>query len=84
MKLRRFASSTQELYIFAVEGLAKYYNRSPDRILKRDPLLFLAIEGGKYEKDKDSCVHIYSNVCFGGMCSGSDSKKPGCNLGPGK
>lgn len=34
MKLRRFAPSTQEAYVSAVAGLAKYYNQSPDRLDK--------------------------------------------------
>jgi integrase/recombinase XerD len=34
MKLRRFAPSTQELYVSAVADLAKYYNQSPDLIDK--------------------------------------------------
>ena len=36
MKLRRFSSSTQQLYIHAVEGLAKYYSRSPDSISEEE------------------------------------------------
>lgn len=34
MKLRRFALSTQEAYVSAVAGLAKYYNQSPDLLDK--------------------------------------------------
>ena len=34
MKLRRFAPNTQEAYVSAVAGLAKYYNQSPDLIDK--------------------------------------------------
>lgn len=36
MKLRRFSPSTQELYIYAVEDLARYYNRSPDCISEEE------------------------------------------------
>jgi site-specific recombinase XerD len=32
MKLRGFAPNTQEAYVAAVAGLAKYYNRSPDKL----------------------------------------------------
>ncbi len=32
MKLRRFSPKTQEAYVDAVSGLARYYDRSPDRI----------------------------------------------------
>jgi len=45
MKLRGFSESTQECYVNAVAGLAKYYNQSPDRIGKeqvQDYLLHLA------------------------------------------
>ena len=34
MKLRRFAPNTQEAYVSAVAGLAKYYKQSPDLIEK--------------------------------------------------
>jgi len=34
MKLRRFAPSTQEAYVSAVAGLAKYHNQSPDLLDK--------------------------------------------------
>jgi integrase/recombinase XerD len=34
MKLRRFAQKTQEAYVSAVAGLAKYYNQSPDLLDK--------------------------------------------------
>ncbi|MCP3925919.1 MAG: tyrosine-type recombinase/integrase [Desulfobacterales bacterium] len=36
MKLRRFSSGTQRLYVHAVEDLAKYYNRSPDLISEEE------------------------------------------------
>ncbi|MGA1841452.1 MAG: phage integrase N-terminal SAM-like domain-containing protein [bacterium] len=32
MKLRRFAPNTQEAYVSAVEGLARFYNQPPDRL----------------------------------------------------
>lgn len=44
MKLRRFSDDTQKLYLYAVEDLAKYYNRSPDQINEEEVyeyLLFL-------------------------------------------
>lgn len=34
MKLRRFAQKTQDAYVSAVAGLAKYYNQSPDLLDK--------------------------------------------------
>ncbi len=48
MQLRSFASSTQEVYLRAVEGLVRYHGRSPDRISceeVHDYLLFLMNEG---------------------------------------
>jgi len=36
MKLRRFAIDTQKLYVYAVEDLAKYYNRSPELISEEE------------------------------------------------
>src|ERR1700690_3880174 len=34
MKLRRFAPNTQEAYVSAVAGLAKFYKQSPDLLDK--------------------------------------------------
>ena len=36
MKFRRFSPKTIKLYVYAVEDLAKYYNRSPDRISEEE------------------------------------------------
>ncbi len=36
MKLRRFSTDPQRLYVHAVEDLAKYYNRSPDLISEEE------------------------------------------------
>jgi len=47
MTLRRFATKTQEAYIAAVTGLARYYNQSPEKIDKQmiqDYLLHLMQE----------------------------------------
>lgn len=47
MALRRFAPSTQEAYIAAVAGLARYYKQSPEKIDKQmiqDYLLYLMQE----------------------------------------
>ena len=43
MQLREFSPKTQEAYIAAVSGLAKYCNKSPDKIVQ-DPT---ALKGGK-------------------------------------
>ena len=36
MKFRRFSPKTIKSYVYAVEDLAKYYNRSPDRISEEE------------------------------------------------
>ena len=47
MTIRRFATKTQEAYVAAVAGLARYYKRSPEKIDKQmiqDYLLYLMEE----------------------------------------
>lgn len=47
MTVRRFSPKTQQAYLSAVAGLAKYYNQSPDQIdptLIQDYLLHLTVE----------------------------------------
>ncbi|WDP90989.1 MAG: phage integrase N-terminal SAM-like domain-containing protein [Desulfobacter sp.] len=41
IKLRRFSSATQKLYLHAVEDLAKYYHRSPDSISEGEVYQYL-------------------------------------------
>ena len=41
MKLRRFSPDTIKLYVYAVQGLAKYYNRSPDSICEEEVHVYL-------------------------------------------
>jgi integrase/recombinase XerD len=36
MKLRRFSASTQQAYVDAVAGLAKFFNQSPDTLNKEN------------------------------------------------
>lgn len=36
MQLRRLAEKTQKSYVYAVERLAKYYNKSPDQVSKEE------------------------------------------------
>ena len=36
MKLRRLAPKTQDAYVDAVAGLARYYNQSPDLLGKEE------------------------------------------------
>jgi len=47
MQLRNFSLSTQQGYLFAIKGLAKYYHRSPDEITPeeiKDYILHLLTE----------------------------------------
>ena len=47
MQLRRFSENTQETYLKAITGLAKYHNKSPDNIdveQIKEYILFLANE----------------------------------------
>ena len=41
MKLRRFSASTQQAYVDAVAGLAKFFNQSPDRLNKENVQAYL-------------------------------------------
>lgn len=41
MKLRRFSPDTIKLYVYAVQDLAKYYNRSPDSICEEEVHVYL-------------------------------------------
>jgi hypothetical protein len=36
MQLREFSPKTQEAYVAAVSGLAKYCNKSPDKIVQEE------------------------------------------------
>ena len=36
MQLRRFSPDTQKLYVYAVEDLARFFNRSPDRLSEQE------------------------------------------------
>ena len=41
MRLRRFSVKTQQAYVQAVAGLARYFNQSPDRLDKEDVRAYL-------------------------------------------
>lgn len=66
MKLRRFAVGTQKLYVYAVEDLAKYYNRSPDLISEEEAhgyLLYLQ-EERKLEWGSCNCMAAGLNFFY--------------------
>lgn len=64
MTLRRFSPKTQEAYIAAVAGLAKYYQQSPEKIKKqmiKDYLLYLM---QKRKLAWSSCNVVVSGLIF--------------------
>ena len=66
MKLRRFAIGTQKLYVYAVEDLSKYYNRSPDLISEEEAhgyLLYLQ-EERKLEWGSCNCMAAGLNFFY--------------------
>jgi len=46
MVLRGFAANTQRAYLHAVSQLARHYDRSPDRISKRERAAGVGDQGG--------------------------------------
>ena len=49
MQLHRLASTTQDCYLRSVKGLAKYFNKSPDKISEeelKEYILYLINERG--------------------------------------
>ncbi len=62
MKLRRFSPSTQDLYIYAVEDLAKYYKRSPDRISEEEVYGYLL-----YLQEEKKLAWSSCNTMAGGL-----------------
>lgn len=62
MKLRRFADSTQELYVSAVADLAKHYNQSPDLLDKEQIQKYLL-----YLMEERHLAWSTCNVAVAGM-----------------
>jgi len=58
MQLCGLAAGTQEIYLKAVERLARHYGRSPDRITPEEVQAFLVslIETGRYSHSTQNCV----------------------------
>jgi len=66
MKLRRFSPDTIKLYVYAVQDLAKYYNRSPDLISEEEAhgyLLYLQ-EEKKLEWGSCNCMAAGLNFFY--------------------
>ena len=64
MKLRRFAPATQKLYVYAVEDLAKYYNRSPDLINEEEALGYLLYLQEERKLEWGSCNCMAAGLNF--------------------
>ena len=64
MKLRCFAPKTQSAYISAVEGLAKHYKKSPDKLSKDDVQSYLLYLMEDRELAWSSCNVIVSGLKF--------------------
>jgi integrase/recombinase XerD len=62
MKLRRFSPRTQEAYVGAVAGLAKFYNQSPDTIDQKEVQAYLLYLMEERKLSWSSC-----NVAFSGL-----------------
>jgi len=65
MKLRRFSPGTQKLYVYAVESLAKYYNRSPDLISQEEVYVFLLYLQEEKKLEWGSCNCIVAGLKCG-------------------
>ena len=64
MKLRGFAPKTQKLYLRSVDGLAKYYNRSPDTLNQDDIQNYLLYLIEKRKLAYSTCNVIVSALKF--------------------
>ncbi len=64
MKLRRFSPGTQKLYVYAVESLAKYYNRSPDLISQEEVYVFLIYLQEEKKLEWGSCNCMAAGLNF--------------------
>ncbi len=64
MKLRRFAISTQNLYIHAVKDLAKYYHRSPDLINEEEAHRYLLYLQEERKLEWGSCNCMAAGLNF--------------------
>jgi len=64
MKLRRFAANTQDAYVSAVAGLAKYYNQSPDLIDEEKIRAYLLHLMDKRKLSWGTCNVVVSGIRF--------------------
>jgi site-specific recombinase XerD len=64
MQLRRFADRTQQSYLWAVTGLAKYYKQSPDQIEEKRVLDYLLYLLNERKLSWSTCDLIASGLEF--------------------
>src|SRR5271169_430081 len=64
MKLRRFAPNTQEAYVSAVAGLARYYNQSPDLLDKEKIQAYLLHLMDERQLSWGTCNVVVSGLRF--------------------
>jgi len=64
MKLRRFAPNTQDAYVGAVAGLAKYYNQSPDLLDNEKIQSYLLHLQDEQELSWGTCNVVVSGLRF--------------------
>ncbi len=64
MKVRRFSADTQKVYLHAVKDLAKYYNRSPDKINEEEVYGYLLYLQERKKLKWGSCNCIAAGLNF--------------------
>jgi len=64
MKLRNFAPKTQEAYVAAVAGLAKFYNQSPDRLGQNEVESYLLHLKDNLGRSSSTCNVTISGLRF--------------------
>ncbi|KPA18873.1 integrase, partial [Candidatus Magnetomorum sp. HK-1] len=64
MKFRRFSENTIESYLFAVTGLAKFYNRTPDKITHDEAQSYLLHLQEERGLSWSTCNVVASGIIF--------------------
>jgi integrase/recombinase XerD len=64
MQLRGLAPSTQQAYVYAVQGLAEYYNKSPDQISDEELRGYFVYLVNERQLTRGSCTVILCAIKF--------------------
>jgi site-specific recombinase XerD len=64
MQLREFAPKTQEAYVSAVSGLAKYCNKSPEKIVQEEVENYLLHLRQELKRSSSTCNVVISGLRF--------------------